>query len=190
MKSINKLSAKNATEKKASQQGSAPTMKRKNRMTQTEKIRQMEEELAQPLAHFRAACTTMAEHQSQQARPFAAHQAQEQTVREFNPSWFRSRWVLRLAPISLLIALTLGLVLANKNDHHPASDEGANTASMQADLPANAAQVSDTAFFSEMDQDLSANAPQPMAPLEGTLVTNKTTHANQTQVEEENAVEK
>lgn len=190
MKILNKLSAKNAAPGKASQQNLAPMMKRKDRMNRTEQIRQMEEELAKPLAQFRAAFTTMAEQQSQQARPFAAHQTQVQTARGLNPGWFRSRWVMRLAPVSLLIALTLGLVLANAKDHHAASDGSTNTASMQTDLPTSASQVSDTAFFSEIDQDLSANAPQPMAPLEGTVLTNKTTHANQTQVEEENAVEK
>lgn len=155
-------------------------------MKQTEQIEQMERELAQPLADFKTALVAMAEHHSQQTQPLL-YKAKTAAAGE---RWFRSRWALRLAPVSLLIALTIGLVMANEKSARPAPSDSTSTASMQTDAAANPAQVSDTALFSEIDQDLSANVPQPMAPLEGATLTNKTTHANQTQVEDENAVEK
>lgn len=147
-----------------------------------EAIEQMERELAQPLQHFRAAITAVAEREMARAEQKAPMRVPERM------SWFQSRLVMGLAPALLLLLLTVGLIMAGYNDHRPAP--AGNQAPAQTEAVATPQQVSDSALFTEIDEDLTQTAPQSMAPLEGTTTTNKTTHENTTQVEEINGVEK
>jgi len=144
-------------------------------------IEQIERELAEPLRRFRSALTTVAEQQMAKAQNRSAAPLPARSA------WFRTRLVMALAPALLLLLLTVGLVLAN--DHHHRTAVTSNPVTAQNEPVATPQQVSDAALFTEIDEDLSSNVPQSMAPLEG-AATSKTTHEYTMQVEENNGVEK
>jgi cell division protein FtsN len=147
-----------------------------------EAMEQMERELAEPLGHFRAALTAMAEHETERmpSRRWAASPA--------SAAGLRRRLVMGLVPALLLLLLTAGLVMANKNDKH-AVVPAQNPVTAENEPVATPKQVSDSALFTEIDEDLSENVPQSMAPLEGATAST-TTHENTKTVEETNGVEK
>jgi hypothetical protein len=160
------------------------SMQKKDR--KLEAIEQMERELAEPLRNFRSAMTAVAEKEGQRTQNW------QRTSLPQRAHWFQARLVMGLVPALLLLLLTVGLVMANRNDaRHAAPAPNPVTAENEpVTAPGTARQqVSDSALFTEIDEDLSANVPQSMAPLEGTTAS-KTTHENTTPVEVTNGVEK
>src|SRR5579875_3915028 len=137
-------------------------------------IERMERELAEPLGHFRAAMTALAE------REMEHPQSRRTSASPAHSAGFRRRLAMVLVPAMLLLLLTAGLVLANKNDKH-AVVPAQNPVTAENEPVTTPQQVSDSALFTEIDEDLSANVPQSMAPLEGTTAS-KTTHENTTTV--------
>ena len=135
-------------------------------------IEEMERELAEPLGHFRSAVTALADRAMTRT-------ARLVTPREKRPAW-RGRWAYAWAPAGLVVVL-LGVGLT-VTDHGPARQPMASHAVVarveQAPTPQ---QVSDTALLTEIDQDLTQNAPTPLAPLEiSTTGSNQSTQAEET----------
>lgn len=141
-------------------------------------IEEMEEELAQPLRQFRSAMTSLAEREMPRSERLAR--------RPETASGWRMAWLYAWAPVALLLLLTIGFaVMANEPAQQPAAHATASV-TQNASAPASQ-QVSDNALLTEVDEDLTQNAPTPLAPLE--VSTNSKTHTNSTQAEDTYGVE-
>lgn len=141
-------------------------------------IEEMERELAQPLSHFRGAVKALAERGMSQM-PRVVLRAEKK------PVW-RTVRVHIWAPASvLLLLLVVGLV---KSDHGMGSQSASNSPSVaQVEQSPAPQQVSDSALMTEVDEDLTQNAPTPLEPLE--VATTSQTHTNNTQAEDTDGVE-
>jgi hypothetical protein len=147
-------------------------------MSQREQaIEQMESETAEALRYFRSAITAAADRQMRQSGQSMG------TVlsRRRSGMQFAARWAW--APALLL--LIIGLVIGNRE--YRAGRAASHTIAVRTPAPAAARNVDDAALMTQIDDELSQDAPESLAPLEVTSA--QTTHGTNRQMENTNGVE-
>lgn len=147
----------------------------KRRETKTEAIEAMQVELTAHLRDFRSAVTIVAEREMRRA------QANGRV--SIRPVALAGRLIWAPALLMLMLSIAAGVV-SRSHSHHAMR---AQAAIATAAAPNSNQSVDDTALMSEIDQDLSEDTPDSLAPLEVTTVT--TTHEAKNKVEENHRVQ-
>jgi hypothetical protein len=149
-------------------------------MSQREQaIKQMEAETAEALRCFRAAITTAAERQMRQSG------APLEYARQKRSSWMRPTLRFSWAPALALLLLSIGLMI--EGYEYRAGRSTPPAIAVRTPAPAAATNADDAALMTQIDEDLSQDAPESLAPLE--ITTAQTTHRTNRQMENTNGVE-
>jgi hypothetical protein len=147
-------------------------------MSQREQaIEQMESETAEALRYFRSAITAAADRNMRQS----GLPMETALWRRRSRIQVAARWAW--APALLL--LTIGLILGGRE--YRGGRAASHAIAVRTSAPAAARNVDDAALMTQIDEELSQDAPESLAPLEVTSA--QTTHGTNRQMENTNGVE-